>query len=247
MRDILLRISRTANNLLNKPAIRILCFALILALAAAGVFLLISPARQKALGREAQTTLLESIANGDGLITLDNAILHAPLDFYDEPDVAVSGDISDVNIVPVPPSESLASPTTVSGIGILTIEKIGLKLPVADGVSKAQLKVAAGWVPLTAGIGAIGNALVLGHRSYTYGDFFNRLDELEIGDVIRFEPKGGGGISFRVEMISIVEPGDESVFDVTEGVSTLTLLTCTPVRKATHRLVIRAAHMESEA
>jgi len=130
--------------------------------------------------------------------------------------------------------------TVISGIGVLSIEKIGAKLPVTDGVTTAQLKVAVGHVRGTPEIGGEGNSVIAGHRSYTYGQFFNRLGEIETGDVIRYQPKDGEVMEFSVYEILEVEPGDPAALFQPEGINTITLLTCTPIRTATHRLLVRA-------
>jgi len=130
--------------------------------------------------------------------------------------------------------------TKVSGFGIMTIEKIGLRMPVIPGVSEEQLKIAAGWVTQTAPVGLIGNAVVAGHRQYKYGRQFNRLDELEPGDIIQYLSIEGEAAAFSVYDISVVEPDDQSVFDQPADRAILTLYTCTPIRTATHRLIVRA-------
>lgn len=86
--------------------------------------------------------------------------------------------------------------------------------------------------------GEKGNCSIAGHRSYTYSEFFNRLDELAIGDEITIKtPKG----SFKYVVYDkfVVEPSRVEVLDATED-ATLTLVTCTPVRIATHRLIVKA-------
>ena len=68
--------------------------------------------------------------------------------------------------------------------GILEIEKIDLKLPVLSGATRKNLKVSLASVEHTGKPGEIGNYVVAGHRSQAYGRNFNRLDELEAGDII---------------------------------------------------------------
>jgi sortase A len=68
--------------------------------------------------------------------------------------------------------------------GILEIEKINLKLPVLLGATRENLKISLASVDYTGKPGQIGNYVIAGHRSRTYGRNFNRLDELEAGDII---------------------------------------------------------------
>lgn len=132
-------------------------------------------------------------------------------------------------------------PDTVTGIGILEIDKIDAKLPVTEGATVAQLKVSEGWLTQTARIGSVGNAVIAGHRSYQYGRHFNRLGELVIGDDIRYTSIDGEVMTFIVKEIFITDPGDPAVFYEPEaGVAQLTLYTCTPIQTGTQRLVVRA-------
>lgn len=133
----------------------------------------------------------------------------------------------------------------VDGIGILRISKINMKLPIVAGVSEEQLKTTAGWVTQTAPIGEIGNAVIAGHRSYTYGRHFNRLGELDIGDFIEYDTINGIPMTFKVTTILTVEPDDPVIFEHTPvGTAQLTLCTCTPISTGTHRLIIRAERMD---
>jgi len=131
-------------------------------------------------------------------------------------------------------------PSAIHGIGILTIKRINLNLPVAEGVEYATLRIAPARVSQTAQIGEIGNAVIAGHRNYTFGSMFNRLDELEIGDTIGFQARNGEEMLFTVFEIAVIEPHDQIAFIQPVNDSIITLYTCTPIRTATHRLIIRA-------
>lgn len=76
-------------------------------------------------------------------------------------------------------------------IGIIEISKIKVKLPIVEGVLKENLRVGVGHIPGTAELGAVGNAALAGHRSYALGHFFNRLDEVVVGDEIKIITKKG--------------------------------------------------------
>ncbi|MCP1109701.1 sortase [Ohessyouella blattaphilus] len=85
-----------------------------------------------------------------------------------------------------------------------------------------------------------GEAVIAGHRNYDYGSHFNRLGEIEVGDEIGYQPKDGGAMRFRVYEILEIIPGDQAAFEQPADKSIITLLTCTPIRTATHRLLVRA-------
>jgi len=131
-------------------------------------------------------------------------------------------------------------PADTMGIGILTIESINLRLPIAEGIEYAPLRIAPGRVPQTAQIGDIGNAVIAGHRNYTYGSMFNRLGEIEFGDLIQYQARNGELMEFTVFEIAVIEPENQIAFLQPLNESIITLYTCTPIREATHRLIIRA-------
>lgn len=164
--------------------------------------------------------------------------------FFVQDETTDSVTTADIEIIPKSETAEIAAepvPEAGSEIGILTIPKIGARLPVTAGVTEEQLKISEGWVMQTAPIGSAGNAVVAGHRSYTWGRHFNRLDELEAGDEIIYTKKGGETMRFAVYETLTVEPDDPAVFAASPaGRAQLTLYTCTPVRIATHRLVVRA-------
>lgn len=208
--------------------------ALVVAMAV-GIWLFISPRIEQNQMHQYQDDLIESIRQGDGVIVLAEDFAGADVDFYDTPDTAAPAP-EEPGADSTPPAES----AEVTGIGVLTIESIDLTMPVTDGVSKAQLKVAAGWVPETATIGTLGNAVIAGHRNYTHGDHFNRLGEVETGDIIRYTGKSGEVFTYEVYEILVLSPDDPAIFEQPEDKEILTLYTCHPIREATHRLIVRA-------
>ncbi|WP_297424651.1 class D sortase [Clostridium sp.] len=127
--------------------------------------------------------------------------------------------------------------STKGTIGIITIPKIDLKAAIGEGIDTETLKYAVGHFTGTPLPGQKGNFCIAGHRSYTYGEFFNRLDELEIGDEISIQTNSGT-YKYSVYDKKVVEPNEISVLDNT-NTSIITLVTCTPIRVATHRLIIK--------
>lgn len=125
----------------------------------------------------------------------------------------------------------------IKATAIMVIPKINLRVAVAEGTDSQTLKYAVGHFTGTALPGEKGNFCVAGHRSYTYSEYFNRLDELKAGDEIIVRTKKGE-FSYVVNEIKVVEPTEISVLDQTKD-ATITLVTCTPIRVATHRLIIK--------
>ena len=124
-----------------------------------------------------------------------------------------------------------------NAMAILEIPKIDLVVAVVEGTEPKDLKYAVGHFRNTAKPGEKGNFCVAGHRSYTYNQYFNRLDELENGDIVRVRTEKGE-YEYEISDKVVVEPTEVSVLKQTEE-ATITLVTCTPIRVATHRLIIK--------
>jgi sortase A len=140
------------------------------------------------------------------------------------------------------PGEKSPSQDINGSMGLMLIPKINLKVTIGEGIDMETLKYEVGHFPNTAKPGEKGNFCVAGHRSYTYNESFNKLGEIKIGDeviirTIKEEYK------YKVYEIKVVEPSEVSVLDSTED-ATLTLVTCTPIRVATHRLIIKGKLVE---
>lgn len=123
-------------------------------------------------------------------------------------------------------------------IGILTISKIDLKVAIGEGTDLKTLKYAVGHFNNTAMPGQKGNFCLAGHRSYTFGEYFNRLGEIKNGDEIQVKTINGD-YKYKVYDIQVVLPDQVKVLNSTTD-ATMTLVTCTPIRIATHRLIIKA-------
>lgn len=129
-----------------------------------------------------------------------------------------------------------------SVIGLLKIPKISLEEAIREGSTNSVLSSALGHMEGTALPGDEGNCCIAGHRNYTFGKYFNRLNEMEIGDLIEIETYDAD-YTYEVYDIFVVEPTELSVLDEIEG-NNLTLITCTPLFIGSHRLIIRAALVE---
>ena len=125
----------------------------------------------------------------------------------------------------------------VKGIAKLIIPKINISVAVAEGTDMETLKYAVGHFTGTAMPGEKGNFAVAGHRSYTYNEFLNKADQLSIGDEIIVQTKKGE-FTYIIYETKVVLPEEISVLDPTKD-ATCTLVTCTPIRVATHRLIIK--------
>ena len=144
-----------------------------------------------------------------------------------------------VEATPKPPVQE----KKVQPIGVIKISKINVNLPIFDGATQKNMKIGVGWMKETSKLGEVGNTALAAHRSYTYGRFFNRLDEVELGDEIIVTTKG---VEYKYKVFNkvVVEPTDVSVLKRNKKDKIVTLITCTPIKTATHRLIIQGKIIE---
>ena len=139
----------------------------------------------------------------------------------------------------------------LSGTGIMgyiTIKSIGVYIPIYHGVEESVLQIAIGhidWTSLPVG-GESTHAVVSGHRGLPSAKLFTDLDQLREGDTFTITVLNQM-ISYEVDQIRIVEPGDISELAIVPGEDYCTLVTCTPYGINTHRLLIRGRRVANEA
>jgi sortase A len=119
----------------------------------------------------------------------------------------------------------------------LSIPTIQMEAIVVEGVTSSALSQGPGHVPGTAGPGQPGNCCIAGHRNI-YGSWFRKLNELTPGDIITLSVPDNEFL-YQVTRVFSVSPSDVSVLKRTSE-ATLTLITCTPVPRPTHRLIVTA-------
>ena len=129
-------------------------------------------------------------------------------------------------------------------IGKIVIDKINLELPIIEEANEENLKIGATHVLYTPLPWEKGNCFIAAHRSWTYGRNFNRLDELQSGDIIKIITKKiftEKIFTYKVITKEIVEPENKEVFNRKYD---LTLTTCTPLYTPTHRLLVYCLHFQ---
>lgn len=127
--------------------------------------------------------------------------------------------------ISIEPMTKASGPVKPRVIGVIKIDDIQLKLPIVGGVTEKELKVTPGHIPGTALPGQVGNTTIAGHRSYSYGRMFNRLEELNTGSKIKLEA-GGQEYEYTVYEKKMVDPTDVSVLNHNNKDKILTLITC---------------------
>lgn len=131
-------------------------------------------------------------------------------------------------------------------MGYVTIGKIGIELPLYHGTSDAVLSTAIGHLKGTslpvAGPGT--HTVVSAHRGLPSAKLFTDLDRMEIGDTFQITVLDRV-ITYQVDQIRIVDPGDVSLLGIESDKEYCTLLTCTPYGINTQRLLVRGVSVDS--
>ncbi len=138
---------------------------------------------------------------------------------------------------------------------LISIEKIGVEAPMIWSKSEKEsdllkdLEKGVAILPKTGVPGQSGNAVISGHSSnyvWAKGDYnyiFEKLNDLEIGDKIIIKTTGQNNRSFSYSYIikskNVVKPNDPAIFTSTDETS-LTLVTCWPLRTTWNRLIVKA-------
>ena len=125
------------------------------------------------------------------------------------------------------------------GIGILMIPKIDLKVIIKEGTEMKTLKHAVGHFSNTPMPWEDGNFCIAGHRQYTYGEFFNRVDELGEGDKIQVKTKKGI-FNYKITDKKVIEPTNLRVIENVDG-NCMTVITC--IKGGKKRVAIRAVRL----
>ena len=128
-------------------------------------------------------------------------------------------------------------------LGILSIDKLNLKVPVYNGTDEINLNRGAGRIKGTARVDKPGNLGIAAHRD----GFFRVLKDIEIGDSIDMLTHQGK-TEFVVSSITIVDPTDISVLAPTDDKS-ITLVTCYPfyfVGHAPKRYIVKGELLSNQ-
>lgn len=123
-------------------------------------------------------------------------------------------------------------------IAILRLDRLGIKVSVAEGTEREVLKMSAGHFPGTALPGA-GNFAIAGHSSDEYVCLFNDLGEAVVGDEIIVTTRERMH-RYMVSEILVAAP-EQTQYVCQANESVMTIVTCTD--SGTARLIIRAVEV----
>lgn len=125
-------------------------------------------------------------------------------------------------------------------IGKVTIDKLGIELPVYHGTSDTTLSGAIGHLEGSSfpveGKGV--HSVLVGHSGMLGESMFTDITNLEIGDIFKVTVSNRE-IVYQVDNIVTVLPNDLSNLGIDENENYCTLLTCVPYGINSHRLCVR--------
>ncbi|MED3764441.1 class D sortase [Ureibacillus terrenus] len=132
-------------------------------------------------------------------------------------------------------------------IGQLYIPKIDLTTPIVEGASDENMKSAVTHMTNSSPVSKLGdknsNFAIAGHRTATFGKFFNRLDEMEKGDEFYIETPTKK-YTFIVIQTQIIKPTQVEVILPVKDKALVTLITCHPIYSNKYRLIVTGEFKE---
>jgi sortase A len=152
---------------------------------------------------------------------------------------------------PAAPDPAALTPGRSQAYAILTVPRLHLRVPVAEGVGKRSVlnKGYVGHYPGTGQPGRTGNFALAGHRN-THGEPFRYINRLAPGDTVRVETRSAV-YTYAVDKTlrqtsardsGVIRPVPHSTVRPAYGYTApgyyLTLTTCTPEYTSRYRLVV---------
>lgn len=128
-------------------------------------------------------------------------------------------------------------------IGVLSIDKIDLRLPIYHGTEEEELLKGVGHVSDTAfPLDTVGTKSVLtGHNGLPGADMlFTRLDEMKVGEYFEIQI-GDVAYKYKITKTIVITPEEAEVYaqqtNFPDQKAEVTLITCTPYGINSHRLL----------
>lgn len=198
-----------------------------------GIFIIIYPVVNDIKAKSQQRKLMDTYIEIQGQSLSDEEIELTPKVEFRETKSSVEAAEDSVPEV---------AKAVTDAIGMINIPSIDVNLPILHDATVSNLKKAAAIVKDTSFPWEKGNTAIAAHRGRAAGSFFSRLGEVKIGDMVTLEFTGQK-YTYEVYDIFTVLPHEIHVLDDIPGETTVTLITCDPPIKSTHRLIVRGRLM----
>ena len=161
-------------------------------------------------------------------------------DYYDD-DYYISQAIADErDSVNQEINDSYTGYLTLQGVGILDIPCIDLHVPIWETTNSDTLRYGVGHYVNSVSPGAVGNCTITGHHMLKYGSIFNRLEEVQVGDIFNITDLRGHQYTYFVDEILIVS-AEEMLNHIAGGITDTrqaTLITCVYTDEGKMRLLV---------
>ena len=132
-------------------------------------------------------------------------------------------------------------------VGIISIPKIDIRMPMYLGANKSNMTKGAVTLGETSmPIGGVNtNCVIAAHRGYKGIKMFRDIEELVIGDRIKITT-AWDELEYEIVEIEIVEKDEIDKVFIRDGEDMITLLTCHPYTKNTHRYLVFAKRIGAD-
>ena len=131
-------------------------------------------------------------------------------------------------------------------MGFITIQKIGVEIPIYHSTRSEVLNIACGHLEgssLPVG-GENTHCILSAHRGLPSAKLFTDLDRLELGDTFQVIVLDQI-LTYQVDQIKITTPQEFKDLVIVDGMDYCTLVTCTPYGINTHRLLVRGIRTDT--
>lgn len=130
-------------------------------------------------------------------------------------------------------------------MGVISIPKIDVMLPIYEGTTEEVLQKGIGHMEVGSSLTgeADTHCILAGHRGLPGKELFVRLGELEEGDLFYIEVNGETH-AYQVCSIRVVRPEETEGLGICKDRDLVSLITCTPYGINTHRLIVTGERME---
>lgn len=131
-------------------------------------------------------------------------------------------------------------------MGYITIDRIGVELPIYHSVGESVLSFAAGHMEgssLPVG-GESVHTVLSAHRGLPNAKLFTDLDRVQEGDIFSIKILDRTFL-YQVDQVLTVWPENTADIQIVEGKDYCTLVTCTPYGINTHRLLVRGVRIDT--
>ncbi len=142
--------------------------------------------------------------------------------------------------------EDILDITGTGIMGYVTIDRIGVQLPIYHGTEANVLSAGAGHLKgssFPVG-GENTHSVISAHRGLPSSELFTHLDKMEEGDLFSITVLNET-YTYEVDQISIILPTEYENLYIEPGEDYCTLMTCTPYGINTHRLLVRGVRTDN--